>query len=224
MEKAINRLLSKRKQRENDRPIPEDLAVVASKEQLEQDLGRAARLELKRQGLMIEGLRVKTVFLGGLTRLSKRSKIFASVRAGGGKPEGGLLRNAQRQGQRGRPIDQAKQVVGKAAGEEAGGAAGEPEGEAQGGVGGEAREGVEGGERRVWGVGKAVHGRRLGGAVVVGVRKGETGVARDRVAGAAPLVLASKDAERGGGSLGSAAAAASPYFFSRTATDPDNNR
>ncbi|CAM9140205.1 unnamed protein product, partial [Ectocarpus sp. 4 AP-2014] len=91
MEKAINRLHSKRKQRENDRPIPEDLAVVAYKEQLEQDLGRAALLELKRQGLMMEGLRVNTVFLGGLTRLSKRSKIFATVRAGGGKPEGGLL-------------------------------------------------------------------------------------------------------------------------------------
>ncbi|CAB1120235.1 unnamed protein product [Ectocarpus sp. CCAP 1310/34] len=91
MEKAINRLHSKRKQRENDRPIPEDLAVVASKKQLEEDLGHAALLELKRQGVMTEGLRVNTVFLGGLTRLTKRSKSFATVRAGGGKPEGGLL-------------------------------------------------------------------------------------------------------------------------------------
>ncbi|CAB1121269.1 unnamed protein product [Ectocarpus sp. CCAP 1310/34] len=91
MEKAINRLHSKRKQRENDSPIPEDLAVVASTKQLEEDLGHTAFLELKRQGVMIEGLRVNTVFLGGLTRLTKRSKSFATVRAGGGKPEGGLL-------------------------------------------------------------------------------------------------------------------------------------
>ncbi|CAB1105067.1 unnamed protein product [Ectocarpus sp. CCAP 1310/34] len=48
MEKAINRLHGKRKQRENDRPIREDLAVVASKKQFEEDLGHAALLELKR--------------------------------------------------------------------------------------------------------------------------------------------------------------------------------
>ncbi|CAN0311148.1 unnamed protein product, partial [Ectocarpus sp. 4 AP-2014] len=80
MEKAINRLHSKRKQRENDRRIREDLAVVACKDQLERDLGRAALLEPKRQGLVIEGLRVNTVFLGGLTRLTKRTKAFATVR------------------------------------------------------------------------------------------------------------------------------------------------
>ncbi|CAB1107321.1 unnamed protein product [Ectocarpus sp. CCAP 1310/34] len=91
MKKAINRLHSKRKQRANDRPIPEDLTVVASKKQLEEDLGHAALLELKRQGVMIEGLRVETVFLGGLTHFTKRSKSFATVRAGGEKPESGLL-------------------------------------------------------------------------------------------------------------------------------------
>ncbi|CAB1107027.1 unnamed protein product [Ectocarpus sp. CCAP 1310/34] len=61
MEKAINRLHGKRKQRENVSPIPEHLAVVASKRQFEEDLGRVSLLELKRQGVMIEGLRVNTV-------------------------------------------------------------------------------------------------------------------------------------------------------------------
>ncbi|CAN0300943.1 unnamed protein product, partial [Ectocarpus sp. 4 AP-2014] len=80
MENAINRLHRKRKQRDNDRPFREDLAVVASKEQLERDLGRASLLELKRHGLVIEGLHVNTVFLVGLARLTKRTRTFATVR------------------------------------------------------------------------------------------------------------------------------------------------
>ncbi|CAB1118916.1 unnamed protein product [Ectocarpus sp. CCAP 1310/34] len=127
VEKAINRLHSKRKQRENDRPIPKDLAVVASKKQLEKDLGHAALLELKRQGVVMEGLRMNTVFLGGLTRLTKRSKSFATVRKVGGRGCGGGQEGrdgcGQGQGRRGRPAGargEGRGVGGRAHGEERG--------------------------------------------------------------------------------------------------------
>ncbi|CAB1102080.1 unnamed protein product [Ectocarpus sp. CCAP 1310/34] len=188
MEKAINRLHSKRKQRDNDHPLPEDLAVIASKEQLEQDLGRAALLELKRQGLMIEGLRVNTVFLGVLTRISKRSKIFATARAGGGKPEGGLLGKGSGGGQSTkRSRSWARRRAGRRAGRWERRRAGR-------------RGSRRASRRKEWGarrgkVWRARRDERRGWAK----RKGETGVDRDRVAGAAPLVLAEREGGRVGG-------------------------
>ncbi|CAB1100215.1 unnamed protein product [Ectocarpus sp. CCAP 1310/34] len=91
MEKALGRLHSTRKQSASDRPIPEDLAIVTSKEKLEAHLGPDALKELKERGYMIEGFRVNTVLLDGLFHLRKRSKKIATVRTGAVVKDGGVM-------------------------------------------------------------------------------------------------------------------------------------